>query len=141
MYGLPAKAQLVTGEHRRLPVERLGVDAPALLLHLPLVLLNHSVREHEVVLPLILLEHIESLARLEHVGMDNGCLVRNFVDADFLIGVQQKLHDRLGPVCAVAEKTQVGKRLLGAAELVFPLGQLVGELDQQTPKTAALVLW
>lgn len=47
------------------------------------------------------------------------CLLSNIVDANIIIGAEQKLNDRLGPISSVTEQTQITERFLWTAELAF----------------------
>ena len=54
--------------------------------------------------------------------------------------VAEKLEQRLAPVLAVAEQSEVRERLLRAAELALALAELVAELDEDAAPALALVL-
>ena len=67
-------------------------------------------------------------------------LLRNVVDAQFLLGIDQQLDDSLSPVGSVAQQTQVRKRFLGTPKLALFLAELVGKFDQEFTVTVSLVL-
>lgn len=72
--------------------------------------------------------------------MLNRGFVRNVVNTNFLRRLEQKLNDRFGPVCTVAEQTEVRQRLFRTAQFTLAFRELVRKLDQETPKTRTLVL-
>lgn len=53
--------------------------------------------------------------------MRDGCLLRNVVDANIVVCIEQELNDSLGPVGSVTQKTQVTERFFRTAELAFLL--------------------
>src|SRR5690242_15408696 len=63
----PTELHLLAREHWRRPVELLRVDATALLLDRLIMLGIHRVREHLVMFALVLLEHVECHARMQHI--------------------------------------------------------------------------
>ncbi len=136
----PAELELLAGEDGGSPVEFVRVDAPALLLGRLVVLGDDGVGEDEVVLALVLLEHVERHAGVEDVCVGEGGLLCDLLDADVLFGLEQEVDDDLGPVGSIAEQAQIGERLLGTAELVLALGELVGEFDEKLAIASALVL-
>ena len=70
---------------------------------------------------------------------DRGFL-RYVVNANVIGGGEKEVDNRLRPVCAVAQESEVTKRFLGAAKLALFLAQLVRELDKQLSVAVALML-
>ena len=82
--------------------------------------------EDEIVFALVLFKHVERRAavgqgtgqhpsfirlsprrrysRVQHVRMDNGRALRDLVDADILIGLEQQIDDDLSPVGTIREQ-------------------------------------
>lgn len=79
--------------------------------------------------------------RIHDIGMGDGSLLRNLVDAELAFGcVEQQVDDSLCPVCTITEQTQVGEWLLRTSKLALLLTKLVRELDEQLAVAVSLVL-
>lgn len=117
---LPSKLQLRPRKHRRHPIKLIAQNPPLPLGHLLLMISQHRVIEHEVMLALELLEHIQRRASVQHIGVSDARLPCYLVDAGFLAValVQEVADDGFRPVGAVPEEAQVGEGLFGGAAVV-----------------------
>jgi len=94
-------------------------------------------------LALVIDLHLERLQSALHIRGRHGQVVRELLDTALrALGIlfQELLDQVLRPVLAVGEEPKIRQRLLWRAELAFDLGELVGELDEQTPVAFALEL-
>lgn len=106
---LPAELQLGSREDWWDPVEVFTFDAPLPLGHLLLVICQHRVIEDKVVLALELLEHVETSASVENIGVRNAGPPCHFVYARLLtIALVQEIADnRLCPVRTITQEAQI----------------------------------
>ena len=73
--------------------------------------------------------------------MSDRGLLGDVVNTDLLSGVHEEVDNRLRPISTISQQSEVGQRLLWAAELALFLAQFVRKLDQQLAVAMALVLW
>jgi len=120
---------------------------------------NDIVGQGQNVLAFVVVDQVDLLQRGNHVVFLDRSLIANFVDRDrrWVLGrlldlarnadlvlfddLQQHGQNGVGPVTTVAQQTQIGERLLGAAGLSFEFAQLVAELDEELAVAHPLVLW
>ena len=81
---LPPKLQLRPRENGRHPIKLIAQNPPLPLRHLLLMIGQHRIVEHEVMLPLELLEHIQRRASVQHIGVSDARLPCYLVDGGFL---------------------------------------------------------
>ena len=93
-------------------------------------------------LPLVILDHLQRLApaghhqrvismpnhlhsRVHDVPMREGGALRNLLQTNLILAVDQQFDNLLLPVCPIRQQSQVRQWFLRTAEFAFHLGQFV----------------
>ena len=78
---------------------------------------------------------------MQHVVCRHRGQRTQLLDIDFRPAVrEQDVDDRVLPVRAISQQTQVAERFLGAAEFALAFRKLVAEGDEQLAEALALIL-
>jgi len=91
-------------------------------------------------LAFVVLEQLESGTRIHDVAVSNSGLLSDIINAQVVVGVNQKIHDCFCPIGSVTQQAQVTERLLRATQFAFLLAELIRELDKKFSIAVTLML-